>query len=91
MNFQPDSAIIRWRIHLASPPVQVYQLLATDEGRRRFWAEPAIEREALADTGHTDKNEVNRKAGFVHFEQARRYGEIDDDRGPQISGVPHGA
>jgi hypothetical protein len=32
MSFQPDPAIIRWRIHLASPPVQVYQLLATDEG-----------------------------------------------------------
>jgi hypothetical protein len=49
MSFQPDPAIIRWRIHLASPPVQVYQLLATDAGRRRFWAEPAIERDGAID------------------------------------------
>ena len=49
MCFQPDPAIIRWRIHLASPPVQVYQLLATDEERRGFWAEAAIERDGAID------------------------------------------
>ena len=49
MNFQPDPAIIRWRIHLASPPAQIYQLLATDAGRRRFWAESAIERDGAID------------------------------------------
>ena len=28
--------MIRWRIHLASPPERVYALLATDAGRARF-------------------------------------------------------
>ncbi len=32
---------IRWRVHLAAPPEAVHELLATDEGRARFWAETA--------------------------------------------------
>ena len=36
---------IRWRVHLASPPEAVWELLATDGGRARFWAESAIERD----------------------------------------------
>lgn len=43
MAFQQDPSLIRWRIHLASPPQKVYELLATDEGRARFWAESAVE------------------------------------------------
>ena len=43
MAFQPDPAVIRWRIHLASSPAEVYRMLATDEGRARFWAESAVE------------------------------------------------
>jgi len=35
---------IRWRVHLASPPEAVYDVLATDAGRARFWAETAVER-----------------------------------------------
>ncbi len=38
-------APIRWRLHLASPPHRVYDLLATDAGRARFWAESAVEEE----------------------------------------------
>lgn len=34
--------VIRWRLHLAAPPAQLYTLLATDDGRARFWAESAI-------------------------------------------------
>jgi uncharacterized protein YndB with AHSA1/START domain len=45
MAFQPDPTVIRWRAHLGSPPAHVYQLLATDAGRARFWAESAIERD----------------------------------------------
>ena len=37
--------MIRWRLHLASPPEAVHALLATDEGRSRFWAESAVARE----------------------------------------------
>ncbi len=36
---------VRWRVHFASPPVQVWELLATDDGRARFWAEEAVERD----------------------------------------------
>jgi len=32
-----------WRIHLRSGPAAVYAMLATDEGRARFWAESAVE------------------------------------------------
>jgi hypothetical protein len=30
---------IRWRIHLASAPEAVWELLSTDAGRQRFWCE----------------------------------------------------
>jgi uncharacterized protein YndB with AHSA1/START domain len=33
----PDT--IQWRVHFSSPPEKVYDALATDEGRRLFWAE----------------------------------------------------
>lgn len=45
MGFQNDPAAIRWRLHLASPPAQVYEMLATDGGRARFWAESAVEQD----------------------------------------------
>ena len=35
--------IIKCRLHLRSSPPAVYELLATDEGRSRFWAEAAVE------------------------------------------------
>ena len=38
---------IRWRLHLASPPEAVWELLATDDGRARFWAESAVERDGF--------------------------------------------
>lgn len=38
-----DPAAIRWRLHLASPPETVFDFLATDDGRARFWAESAVE------------------------------------------------
>lgn len=38
-----DDGVVRWRVHLASPPERVYAMLATDDGRARFWAESAVE------------------------------------------------
>jgi hypothetical protein len=35
---EPGSAIV-WRLSLASPPERVFELLDTDAGRERFWAE----------------------------------------------------
>lgn len=44
-----EEALIRWRIHLASPPAKVYEAIATGPGRRRFWAESADERDGVID------------------------------------------
>ena len=43
MTFQEDPEVIKWRLHLSSPPGQVFTLIASDSGRARFWAESAIE------------------------------------------------
>lgn len=37
----PSTDPIVWRVHLASPPEKVFEMLATDEGRAAFWAESA--------------------------------------------------
>jgi uncharacterized protein YndB with AHSA1/START domain len=37
---------IQWRVHLEAKPGDVYALISTDEGRRRFWADSADEVEA---------------------------------------------
>jgi len=42
MALEPDGTI-RWRIHLRSDPAAVYDLLATDAGRARFWARRTVE------------------------------------------------
>ena len=49
MSFQPDPERIIWRLHLKSSPSSVYAMLATDEGRARFWAVSAIERNGVID------------------------------------------
>lgn len=38
---------IKWRLHLASPPDEVYQVLITADGRETFWAESANERDGV--------------------------------------------
>ncbi len=43
MGFQQDPDLIVWKLHLSSSPRQVYQVLATNEGRAGFWAESAVE------------------------------------------------
>jgi uncharacterized protein YndB with AHSA1/START domain len=43
MSFQDDPSLIRWRLHLKSPPAVAYEWVATDQGRARFWAESAVE------------------------------------------------
>ena len=91
MNFQPDPAIIRWRIHLASPPAQIYQLLATDAGCRRFWAESAIERDGAIDfmfpDGQTWRGKILDRSSPSRFAVEYYVGSItsldlsDDDAG----------
>jgi hypothetical protein len=38
---------IRWRIHLISPPEEVFAALATERGRSSFWAAEAPEYEGV--------------------------------------------
>jgi uncharacterized protein YndB with AHSA1/START domain len=45
MTFQPDPTVIAWRLHLRATPESVYAMLATPQGRARFWAESADEHE----------------------------------------------
>ena len=47
MSVPSTSDTITWRLHLASPPGRVFELLSTDDGRARFWAESAIERDGI--------------------------------------------
>ena len=65
MSFQPDPSAIRWRLHLRSAPHDVYRMLSTDEGRARFWAESAVERDGAIDfrfpTGQTWRGTVIEK------------------------------
>lgn len=43
--FQPDPEVIRWKLHFRSEPAAVFDALATAQGRARFWAESAEERD----------------------------------------------
>ncbi len=42
MTFQSDANAIVWRLHFAAPVPDVYRMIATNEGRARFWAESAV-------------------------------------------------
>ncbi|MGH7493555.1 MAG: hypothetical protein ACREOO_14350 [bacterium] len=45
--FQPAEEKIIWRLHLRSSLVRVYEMLSTDRGRARFWAESAVEKDGV--------------------------------------------
>ena len=47
MSVEHDPKTILWRLHLISPASAVYQMLATNEGRSKFWAESAAEVDGL--------------------------------------------
>jgi uncharacterized protein YndB with AHSA1/START domain len=42
MTFQQDANTITWRLHFAAAVPDVYRMIATNEGRARFWAESAV-------------------------------------------------
>ena len=62
---------LRWRIHLASSPEAVYELLSTDEGRAQFWAESAVERDAAIE--FTFPNGTTWRGRVLAAEPPRRY------------------
>lgn len=43
MDGEREDGAIVWRVHLRSSPETVFAMLATADGRRRFWAESAEE------------------------------------------------
>ncbi len=43
MNNQSRPDTICWKLHLRIPPDQVYDMLASNDGRALFWAESAME------------------------------------------------
>ena len=47
MEFQSDPDTIRWKIHFQSPRDKVFEALATNSGRARFWAESAPEKDGV--------------------------------------------
>lgn len=68
-------AEVRWRLHLASPPARVFAMLASDEGRTRFWAESAVERDGAI--------------AFEFPDGTRWRGRIFEHRSPRRFGVEY--
>ncbi|MEX2647253.1 MAG: SRPBCC domain-containing protein [Gaiellaceae bacterium] len=62
---------IRWRVHLASSPEAVYELLTTDEGRAQFWAESAVERDGAIEFAFV--NGTTWRGRVLSAEPPRRY------------------
>jgi uncharacterized protein YndB with AHSA1/START domain len=43
MGFQDDPQVVQWRLHLKSSPSAVFEMLTSNQGRSRFWAESTAE------------------------------------------------
>jgi uncharacterized protein YndB with AHSA1/START domain len=71
MTFQEDLNIIRWKLHLKSPPEVVYQILSTDRGRASFWAESAVEQDKTID--FVFPNQAEWKGRILERAQPRKF------------------
>ena len=71
MAFQPDPDVIRWRLHLDAPPERVWEMLATDSGRERFWVECSSADEYRItlefSNGHVTRERIIRWDPPTHF------------------------
>jgi uncharacterized protein YndB with AHSA1/START domain len=47
MGLDAEARVIRWKLHLAASPDTVFRALDTAEGRARFWALSALERDGI--------------------------------------------
>ena len=47
MGFQEQEGVIKWEMHFNSSPQVVYEGLATAEGRAKYWAESAEEKDGV--------------------------------------------
>ena len=88
MGFLDDSLAIRWRLHIASSPATVHRALSTDEGRVRFWAESAVERDGEIEfrfpdgqvlRGHVVENAPPRRFTVRYFGGSVATFELADD------------
>ncbi len=88
MSFQPDADVITWRLHLHAAPAAVYAMLATDEGRARFWAEAAAEHDGMIDfvfpggqrwQGAIVAREPPRRFGLVYIGGSTTTFTLEDD------------
>lgn len=66
-----DGDTIRWRLHLRASPEEVYWMIATAEGRQRFWAESA--RDVRGRVLFEFPNGANLHAEVLAFERPKRY------------------
>lgn len=62
---------IVWRVHLASSPEAIYELLSTDEGRAQFWAESAVERDGAIEFEFP--NGLRSRGSVLAAEEPRRF------------------
>jgi uncharacterized protein YndB with AHSA1/START domain len=87
--------VIRWRIHLYASPETVWKLLATDDGRARFWAESAVERDGTIEfvfpnaerhSGRVVEAEPSRVYSVEYFGSPARFDlEPDGAQGTELT------
>lgn len=75
MAFQENPKRIAWRAHLRASPACVYEILSSDHGRARFWAESAAESEGVIH--------------FIFPNGQRWEGKILERRAPEVFSVEY--
>jgi uncharacterized protein YndB with AHSA1/START domain len=90
MAFQKEPNTIRWKMHFKSPREEVFQALATDVGRARFWGESAPEVDGRITFNFVDhppvsgrvlKNEPPRLFAVEYFDAVVEFSLHDDGSG----------
>jgi uncharacterized protein YndB with AHSA1/START domain len=88
MTHGDDTPPIEWRLRLAASPATIHRMLATDDGRTRFWAESAVERDGaitfVFPDGQTWRgailaNEPPHRFAVVYFGGSTTTFELSDD------------
>ena len=62
---------ITWRLHLRSSPEAVFDELATDSGRKKFWAESSKERDGIIHLDFPDGSVLDAK--IIEKKPPRKY------------------
>ena len=82
-----DDNTIRWRLHLASDINTVYETLASDEGRERFWVERSHEDDSVIDVEFISGEKLQMRLldaqppsriEFSYFDDSRVIFELED-------------